>query len=89
MLGLGNRRSNIEVVADILHLGEASVSEIMYATKLSHTQMKRYLARLVKLGLLQAVKPSDGTPMYKVTPKAVDLLKEIDYILETLYCVNS
>ena len=68
MLGLGNRRSNIEVVADILHLGEASVSEIMYATKLSHTQMKRYLARLVKLGLLRAVKLSDGAPMYKVTP---------------------
>lgn len=89
MLGLGNRRSNIEVVADILHLGEASVGEIMYATKLSHTQMKRYLARLVKLGLLRAVKLSDGASRYKVTPKAVDLLKEIDYILETLYCVNS
>ena len=89
MLALGNRRSNIEVVADILRLGEASVSEIMYATKLSHTQMKRYLARLVKLELLRAVELSDSVPMYRATPKAVGLLKEIDYILETLYCVNS
>jgi predicted transcriptional regulator len=88
LLGLGNRRSNIEVVADILRLGEASVSEIMYATKLSHTQMKRYLSRLVKLELLRTVEPSDGMPMYRVTPKAVGLLKEIDYILETLYCVS-
>ncbi len=38
-----NKRSRIEVMADILRLGEAGKTEIMFEANLSYIQLQKYL----------------------------------------------
>ena len=78
------RRSNIEVIADILRLGEAGKAEIMYSANMSYLQLQKYLDFMVNSGFLvkQAV-PNPGTK-FKVTRKGQRLLQGIDHILEQL-----
>ncbi len=81
---LNNRRSSIEVVADMLRLGEAGKTEIMYSANMSYKQLQKYLKFLLDLKLIDKV--TIGNPMvtYRVTKKGLRLLRSIDGILETL-----
>ncbi len=84
MLGQSYKRSHIEVMADILRLGEAGKTEIMYNANLSHIQAKKYLRYLTDSGFLdQVVKPNPGIK-YRVTTKGQKLLDRIDVVLEML-----
>ena len=49
---LTNRRSSIEVIADILRLGEAGKTEIMYSANMSFKQLQKYLEFLLDLKLI-------------------------------------
>jgi predicted transcriptional regulator len=81
---MNNRRSNIEVIADILRLGEAGKTEIMYSANMSHRQLQKYLDFMVESGFLEmAVVPNPGIK-YKVTKKGQRLLRSIEPILEQL-----
>jgi len=81
---LSNRRSSIEVIADMLRLGEAGKTEIMYSVNMSYAQLQKYLKFLLDLNLIDKV--TYGNPMvtYRVTEKGLRLLRSIDSILETL-----
>ena len=81
---LSNRRSSIEVIADMLRLGEAGKTEIMYSVNMSYAQLQKYLKFLLELNLIDKV--AYGNPMvtYRVTEKGLRLLRSIDSILETL-----
>ena len=81
---LSNRRSSIEVIADMLRLGEAGKTEIMYSVNMSYAQLQKYLKFLLELNLIDKV--TYGNPMvtYRVTEKGLRLLRSIDNILETL-----
>ena len=84
MLGQNYKRSHIEVMADILRLGEAGKTEIMYDANLSHIQAKKYLRYLTDSGFLdRVVKPNPGVK-YRVTTKGQKLLDRIDVVLEML-----
>ena len=51
-LQLRDRRSTIEIIADILRLlrlGEAGKTEIMYTVNMSYDQRQKYLRKLLKL----------------------------------------
>jgi predicted transcriptional regulator len=37
------RRSSVEVIADILRLGQAGKTEIMYSANMSYFQLQKYL----------------------------------------------
>ena len=78
------RRSNIEVVADILRLGEAGKTEIMYSANMSYFQLQKYLGFLLELKLIDKITVGNPMVTYRVTKKGLKLLRNIDSILEML-----
>lgn len=81
---MNNRRSNIEVMADILRLGQAGKTEIMYSANMSYFQLQKYLDFLIQGGFIDKVKLSNPSMTYVVTKRGVRLLRNIDKILEML-----
>ena len=79
-----SRRSSIEVIADILRLGEAGKTEIMYSANMSFFQLQKYLKFLLELRLIDKVTVGNPTVTYRVTRKGLKLLKSIDAVLVTL-----
>jgi len=78
------RRSSIEVIADMLRLGEAGKTEIMYSANMSYFQLKKYLNFLLELNLIDRVTVGNPVVTYRVTRKGLKLLEHIDNILEIL-----
>ena len=78
------RRSNIEVIADMLRLGEAGKTEIMYSANMSYFQLKKYLTFLLQRGLIDEVALGNPSVSYRATRKGLDVLRNIDAIVETL-----
>jgi predicted transcriptional regulator len=81
---LSNRRSSIEVVADMLRLGEAGKTEIMYSANMSYAQLQKYLKFLLELKLIDKMTVGNPIVTYRITEKGLRLLRSIDNILETL-----
>ncbi len=84
MLGIDRRRSSIEVIADMLRLGEAGKTEIMYSANMSYFQLQKYLDFLLQLKLIDKVALGNPSVTYRVTKKGLRLLRNIDSILEML-----
>jgi predicted transcriptional regulator len=78
------RRSSIEIIADILRLGEAGKTEIMYSANMSFFQLQKYLNFLLQLKLIDKVYVGNPVVTYRVTNKGLRLLRSIDSILEIL-----
>ena len=78
------RRSSIQVVADILRLGEAGKTEIMYSANMSFFQLQKYLSFLLELKLIDKVTIGNPIVTYRVTRKGLRLLKNIDVVLAVL-----
>ncbi|NOQ18210.1 MAG: hypothetical protein GQ507_03115 [Dehalococcoidales bacterium] len=78
------RRSSIEVIADMLRLGEAGKTEIMYSANMSYFQLQKYLKFLLELKLIDRVMIGNPVVTYRVTRKGLKLLRHIDDILEIL-----
>lgn len=78
------RRSSVEVIADILRLGQAGKTEIMYSANMSYFQLQKYLNYLLKLELIDKVIVDNPGITYRVTEKGSELLKSIEGVLEVL-----
>jgi len=78
------RRSNIEVIADMLRLGEAGKTEIMYSANMSYFQLQKYLKFMLELKLIDRVYVGNPIVTYRVTKKGLRLLRNIDSVLEVL-----
>ena len=72
------------MIADILRLGEAGKTEIMYSANMSFFQLQKYLKFLLELRLIDKVTVGNPTVTYRVTRKGLKLLKSIDAVLVTL-----
>ena len=81
---MNNRRSNIVVIADILRLGQAGKTEIMYSAKMSHRQLQEYLEFLVQNGFIDVMKVGNPVTVYKVNEKGLRLLKTIESLLKMI-----
>ena len=81
---INNRRSNIEIIADMLRLGEAGKTEIMYSANMSYFQLQKYLNFLLQLKLIDKVTVGNPTVTYRVTRKGLKLLRNIDTIQQML-----
>ncbi len=81
---LERRRSSIEVIADMLRLGEAGKTEIMYSANMSYFQLQKYLNFLLELKLIDKITMGNPSVTYRVTKKGLRLLRSIDSILEIL-----
>ena len=84
MLQIDRRRSSIEVIADMLRLGEAGKTEIMYSANMSYYQLQKYLKFLLQLQLIDKVTVGNPVVTYRITRKGLRLLRSIDSILEIL-----
>jgi predicted transcriptional regulator len=83
---MNQRRSNIEIIADMLRVGEngAGKTEIMYSANMSYAQIQRYLSFLLSHGFINKVKVGNPAVTYQVTDKGGELLKNINIIMEIL-----
>ena len=83
---IGQRRSNIEIIAEILRLGlrGAGKTEIMYTVNMSYAQMQRYLDSLVKHGFISSKEKTKTMKSYHVTGDGIKLLETIDTLLKML-----
>ena len=84
MVKLNNRRSNFEIIADMLRLGEAGKTEIMYSANMSYFQLQKYLNFLLQLKLIDKVTVGNPIVTYRVTKKGLRLLRNIENILQIL-----
>jgi predicted transcriptional regulator len=83
---VSRRRSNIEIIADMLRVGEngAGKTEIMYSANMSYTQIQKYLDYLVGQGFISRIKLDDTLVAYRVTESGLKLLKAIDSLMAML-----
>lgn len=82
----GLRRSNIEIIADMLRIGEngAGKTEIMYNANMSFSQIQKYLDYLVNQRFISKVNLDHTMTAYRVTDSGLKLLKTIDTLMEML-----
>jgi predicted transcriptional regulator len=80
------RRSNIEIIADMLRVGEngAGKTEIMYSANMSYAQIQKYLGFLMSQGFINRVEAGNPVVTYHVTDKGLKVLRSIDNIVEML-----
>jgi predicted transcriptional regulator len=74
----------MEIIADMLRLGEAGKTEIMYSANMSYFQLQKYLNFLLERGFIDKVKLGNPSVTYRVTRKGLRILRSIDALLETL-----
>ncbi|MGQ9546344.1 MAG: winged helix-turn-helix domain-containing protein [Dehalococcoidia bacterium] len=83
---MNRRRSNIEIIADMLRVGGngAGKTEIMYSANMSYAQIQKYLGFLLSHGFINRVEVGNPVVTYHVTSKGQELLRNIDSIIELL-----
>jgi len=83
---MNHRRSNIEIIADMLRVGEngAGKTEIMYSVNMSYTQIQKYLSFLISHSFIDRLEVGNPMVTYQVTEKGLGLLRSIDTVLEVL-----
>lgn len=83
---LNRRRSNIEIIADMLKVGEngAGKTEIMYSANMSYSQLQKYLGFLLSHELINKVEVGNPIVTYHVTERGLELLRNIDVIVDML-----
>jgi predicted transcriptional regulator len=83
---MNNRRSNIEIIADMLRVGEngAGKTKIMYNVNMSYSQIQKYLGFLISHGFITKMKMGNPSVTYHVTESGLKLLKSIDSVREML-----
>lgn len=89
-LAVGQRRSNIEIIADMLRIGEngAGKTEIMYSANMSYHQIQKYLDYLVNQGFINKINMDNTLVAYQVTDSGLKLLKAIDTLMAMLEPAN-
>jgi predicted transcriptional regulator len=81
------RRTSVEIVADILRLlrlGYASKLEIIHTSRISSEQAAKYLNQLVAAGALENAEDKMELPSYRITRKGLELLSTIENLREML-----
>lgn len=83
---VSQRRSNIEIIADMLRVGEngAGKTEIMYSANMSYSQIQKYLEYLVNQGFINRVEMDNTMVAYQVTDSGLKLLRVIDNLMRML-----
>ena len=83
---VNRRRSDIEIIADMLEIGEngAGKTEIMYSANMSYSQIQKYLGYLVGNGYIDKMKMGNPSVTYQVSDSGLKLLQLINNIKEML-----
>ncbi len=83
---VNQRRSNIEIIAEMLKVGEngAGKTKIMYNANLSYTQIQKYLGFLTSQGFIGKMEMGNPSVTYQVTESGLKLLESINSLMEML-----
>jgi len=83
---VNRRRSDIEIIADMLKIGEngAGKTQIMYGANMSYSQIQKYLGYLVGQGFIDKMKVGNPSVTYQVTDNGLKLLRLISSTMEML-----
>lgn len=83
---VNRRRSDIEIIADMLEVGEngAGKTEIMYSANMSYSQIQKYLGYLLGHGFIDRMKMGNPSVTYQVTESGLKLLELISKLKEML-----
>jgi predicted transcriptional regulator len=83
---LNRRRSDIEIIADMLEVGEngAGKTEIMYSANMSYRQIQKYLGFLISQGFIDRIRMGNPSVTYRVTDSGLKLLELINSVKEIL-----
>lgn len=83
---MNQRRSNIEIIGEMLRIGEngAGKTKLMYSANMSYSQIQKYLKFLIAQGLIHKVEVGNPSVTYVVTEKGHGLRKSIELVLEVL-----
>ena len=81
---INNRRSELEIINDILILAEQNVKKtaILYKCNLSYNQMQKYLKFLVHKKAIKQDIDDDGIKTYKTTRYGNSFLRDINITLD-------
>lgn len=87
---VNQRRSDIEIIADMLKLGEngAGKTRIMYGANLSYSQIQKYLGFLCSQGFINQIKIGNPSVTYQVTDRGLKLIRLINSVKEMLGMVD-
>ncbi len=74
---INNRRSEIEILAEILNLAKKKPrkTKILYKANLNHRQLEKYLSFLVKKDLI--VEENGSIVRYNISEKGLEFLEAI------------
>lgn len=86
---MNRRRSNIEIIADILRIGQATKTQIMYRVGMSHTQLHKYLDYLVERSFLISDSHAYPGAVYRVSQDGKLLLRSIESVEGLLISDNA
>ncbi len=83
---INQRRSDIEIIADMLKVGEngAGKTKIMYNANMSYHQIQKYLGYLMGQGFIDRIKVGNPSVTYQVTDSGLKLLQLITNLKEML-----
>jgi len=83
---VSRRRSNIEIIADMLRIGAngAGKTAIMYSANMSYSQIQKYLGFLISQGFIDKLETANTVVTYQLTDSGLKLLKTINNLIEML-----
>jgi predicted transcriptional regulator len=83
-MSVGVRRSEIEIIKDILRMGVGRTTALRYTVNLSHSQMQKYLAFLERSGLIRLERPGGRTLTFHTTDKGWLALEHLEKLFEIM-----
>ena len=81
---VGLRRSDLEIVRDILRADRGGPTQLRYNANLSYPQFQRYLAFLERSNLVETDRQGPQVVNVKVTDKGRRVLRLLDGLFSTL-----
>lgn len=79
-----NTRDSIEIIADILTLGDVGKTRIKYEVGLDHGQTEKYLNFLLRAGFLETVQSGERGVTYRPSRLGLQLLRRIEAVVDML-----
>ena len=81
---VGTRRSDMEIIRDILSADLARTTELRYSVNLSYPQLQKYLGFLEQSELIQMKKQGRRSSRLAVTEKGRGALERINQLFQIL-----
>lgn len=83
-MSVGVRRSEVEIIRDILRMGVGKTTALRYTVNLSHAQMQKYLAFLEGAGLIALEKQGGRVLTFQTTDKGWLALDYLERLFEVM-----